>query len=272
MKFDVSGNLQGPILVCIPGLLGGPEDFRDMTQVWEKDFCLVTSDPNAARREKGLSSLTDDVVREISYDTSAVDIKNFLTSEYPGRKYFFAGISIGGKIVYDFAIRFPELFSGAVITDVGPGSFEESELYSLVFSTVKNVNLDLPWAELRPLLQTQIADKSLRILVQSQLSYPGGKPPAVWKSGMQNFKTMLGRQSIDDQSADLARVSPMLANKGAFITVLKAPQHSGISASSYEQLKTLACMKIVPLQNCSHFIHVTNKPEIMAAVENLKTL
>ena len=75
MKFDVSGNQNGPILVCIPGLLGGPEDFRQMTDLWQADFCVVTSDPNAARREKGLSQLTDEVVQEISYDSSAVDIK-----------------------------------------------------------------------------------------------------------------------------------------------------------------------------------------------------
>jgi len=269
MKFDVSGNQNGPILVCIPGLLGGPEDFRQMTDLWQADFCVVTSDPNAARREKGLSQLTDEVVQEISYDSSAVDIKEFLLANYPGKKYFFVGISLGGKIVYDFAIRYPELFSGAVVTDVGPGSFEESELYSLVFSTVKNIDLELPWAELRPLLHTQIADKSLRILVQSQLSYPGGNPPAVWKSGMQNFKTMLGRQSIDDQTETLASVSPVLAAKGAFITVLKAPQHSGISPAAFAQLRSLACIKVVLLQNCSHFIHVTNKPEIIAAVETL---
>lgn len=268
MKYEFAGKKDGPVLVCVPGLLGGPEDFRQMLPAWEDKFCILIPDPNAERREDGLN-FSDDVMREVTFESSASDIRDALVEYLPGRPYYFVGISLGGKIVYDFAIRYPELFSGGVITDVGPGPFEQADLFTSVDKLVMDTNLEQPWATLRVDLRERIQDKNLRILIQSQISYPKGKNTGIWKTGMQNFKEMLQRQSIDNQLESFAAVSDRLAERKKWIAVLHAPEKSGICDETYKRMQDFKCVKMKTLENCSHFMHITHKSEIENAVIEL---
>ena len=268
MQLEILGNENGPVLVCVPGLLGGPEDFRQMLPAWESQFLIIIPDPNAERREQGLN-LSEEAMREVTYESSAADIAAALRDYFPDRKYYFVGISLGGKIVYDFALRFPELFSGGIITDVGPGSFEESELFRSVEKMILDTNLEQPWSTLRLDLRERIQDKNLRILIQSQISYPKGQQTGIWKTGMQNFKELLQRQSIDDQFETFEAVSDRLAAEGRWIGVLHASDQSGISANTFARMQDLKSLKIKTLANSSHFMHITHKVEIESAVCNL---
>lgn len=268
MKYEFLGNQKGPILVCVPGLLGGPEDFRQMLPAWTDRFFIVIPDPNAERRDAGLN-FTSEVMREVTFESSASEIRDALVEHFPGRPYYFVGISLGGKIVYDFALRFPELFCGGVITDVGPGSFEQAELFQSVEKLVIEINLEQPWSTLRLELRERIKDKNLRILIQSQISYPKGQQTAIWKTGMQNFKEMLQRQEIDEQFEDLAKVSDHLAAEKKWISVLHSVDASGISAETFKRMLELQCIKIKSLANTSHFMHITHKSEIENAVLNM---
>lgn len=260
------------VIVCIPGLMGGPSDFAEMAPLWQTEYSVYITDPNEERQELGINKLTEDVVQEISFDASATVIRDALLLNFPGSKFYFVGISLGGKIIFDFAIKFPENFLGAVITDVGPESFDKAPLFQAVYHLVKNADMSLPWHEMKQHLQTTIPDKSLRILIQSQLHYPEQKPPAVWKTAMENFKRMLQRQSIDEQQKDLAAIDGTLASENKFIYVLKADHLSGISQSCLEEMEKLECIKLVTVQSASHFMHVTNKDDILAAVKEMISL
>lgn len=265
MQFDILGNPEAPLLICVPGLLGGPEDFRQMLPAWMDHFCIIIPDPNAERREQGLN-LDQETMQEVSFDSSAIEIRNALVEHAPGRPYYFAGISLGGKIVYDFALRFPEIFSGGVITDVGPGSFEDAELFQNVERDILATSLEMPWRELRQDLRTRIHDNNLRVLIQSQIFYPGGKPPGIWKTGMENFKALLQRQSIDDQFENFEKVDERLCNDRKWITVLHSANNSGISIQTLDKMRHLKSIKIKTLQDTSHFMHITHKSEIEEAV------
>ena len=268
MSFEIAGNPEGPALVCVPGLLGGPEDFRNMLDAWTEKFCIIILDPNAERRDEGLN-LSAESMKEVSFDTSAIDIRNALVEHLPDRPYYFLGISLGGKIVYDFALRFPEIFSGGVITDVGPGSFEDAELFQNVERDILATSLEKPWAEVRQDLRTRITDRNLRIFIQSQIFYPKGQNTGIWKTGMENFKELLQRQSIDDQFENFEKVAPRLFEEKKFITVLHSDHNSGISKNTFEKMQKLPCLKIKTLSNTTHFMHVTHKSEIETAVLNL---
>lgn len=268
MLFEITGNPDGPALICVPGLLGGPEDFRNMLDAWTEKFCIIILDPNAERREEGLN-LSEASMKEVSFDTSAYEIRNALVEHLPNRPYYFFGISLGGKIVYDFALRFPEDFSGGVITDVGPGSFEDAELFQNVERDILATSLEKPWAEVRQDLRARITDRNLRVFIQSQIFYPKGQNTGIWKTGMENFKELLQRQSIDDQFENFEKVAPQLSNENRFITVLHSDQNSGISAATLKKMQQLPCLKIKTLSNTTHFMHVTHKSEIESAVLNM---
>lgn len=267
MRFEIHDKPEGPVLVCIPGLLGGPEDFQSLLPEWLPHMALLIPDPNGERREEGLAGLSDEKMREISFESSAPEIKAVLDEKFPGRDYFFVGVSLGGKIVYDFAIRYPEIFSGGVITDVGPGPFENSDLFSFVENLVTGIDLTLPWPEMRAYLRNTIPDKNLRILIQTQLSYPAGGPEAIWKAGMKNFKSMLQSQSIDNQLAGMKQVCEQLAAENRKIHILHADHISGIARDVFVEMQSMPCFEIETLSAASHFIHVSNKDKILQKVQ-----
>jgi pimeloyl-ACP methyl ester carboxylesterase len=265
-----SGNEKGPILVCVPGLLGGAEDFRDIIDPLLKDFHVLVFDPNASRRQFGLNGLTVEVMQEIQFDYSADEIALEL-AQFTSEPILMCGISLGGKIVYDFAHKFPHMFKAAVITDVSPGSFGESELFKFIEGLVSNLNLNQAWPELKKELRERIPEPSLRSLIQSQLFYPTRQPPAVWKVGMKHFRALLQRQAMDEQFTALLKVDAVLAENGSLIHVLKAGTLSAIDELSFEEMKKLKSIKIYPLDSASHFIHITHKQDIQKQLWQLKS-
>ncbi len=268
-KFIKFGNPNGPVLVCIPGLLGGPEDFSGILPEVQDRFNILIINPIVIARDAGLNRLSPEILNEVSYDSTAVDIYNALINEYYHEQgFFFLGISLGGKVVYDFAIKYPKYFRGGLITDVGLASFESSPLYTFVEGTINKVDLNLNWLDMKSHLRSNIPDKNLRILIQTQISYPTGAPPAIWKVGMKNFKSLLQRHEIDEQGQEYKKIDEHFNKEQKFIHVLKAEKFSGISDDSYQSMKCLKSIKFHELQNSSHFLHITHKDKIREMLMN----
>jgi len=264
------GNKSGPVIVCVPGLLGGAEDFRDIIARFQDKCHLLIFDPNAERRQFGLNGLTVKVMQEIQFDYNANEIAKELP-EFTDKPVWMIGISLGGKIIYDFAIKFPLLFKGAILTDVSPGSFGDSDLYIFVESLVNNLNMNQPWPELKKSLRSLISDDSLRSLIQSQIFYPDKKPPAAWKVGMANFKGLLRRQSMDEQFEDYQKVDEILAKNGSYTHILKATELSAVNEESNEKLKKMKSIKIHPIENSSHFLQISHKHILLDLIDQLAT-
>lgn len=264
------GNTNGPAIVCVPGLLGGAEDFRDTIGRFSESHHILVHDPNAERRELGIKGITLEVMQEINFDCNADELATEIR-RFTNAPVWMCGISIGGKIVYDFAIKFPHLFRGAVITDVGLGSFSDSELYSFVEDIVDNINLNQSWPDLKKDLKTRIPDDSLRSLVQSQVHYPTKNPPAVWKIGMANFKAMLNRQSNDDQFVPYGLIDEELAQKKSIVHIMKATDLSAINEETEKRMGPLKSIKIHTIANSSHFLQFTHKSILLDLIEQMVT-
>lgn len=264
------GNKKGSAMVCVPGLLGGAEDFRDTIGRFSDTHHILVFDPNAERRELGIKGLTLEAMQEISFDCNAEELAAEIKT-HTQDPVWMCGISIGGKIIYDFAIKFPHLFNGAVITDVGLGSFSESELFCFVEDIVDNINLNQTWPDLKKDLKARIADDSLRSLIQSQIHYPTKAPPAVWKIGMSNFKAMLNRQSNDDQFVPYGLIDADLAQKHAIIHVMKASILSAINDKSLARMNLLKSIRIYTIDHSSHFLQFTHKSILLDLIEQMVT-
>lgn len=250
-----------PTLICIPGLLGGAEDFRHMLEAWRKRFRVLVFDPNAAQREAGGLNISEEVMKEISYNTTAEQIRDLMDAAKVEAAYL-VGVSLGGKIVYDFGAKFPERFLGGLITDVGPGPFEDSLLHQFVHRVVNAAPLHLSWPDMKDYLRTSIPDRSLRSLIQTQISYPKIGGPAVWKTAMKNFGALLERQEIGHQFDRLEAVDEALASQSKFFKVMQAQYISGIGLNALPRMRRLRCVNLIPVPNSSHFLHVTHKERI----------
>lgn len=254
--------LPAPTLICVPGLLGGVEDFSGMLDTWQNHFHVLVLDPNFERREQGLSNLSVEVLQEISFASSAHDIAKAMDENQISKAYL-AGISLGGKIVFDFAIHHPQRLLGAMITDVSPGPFADSELFQFVDQTVTRAPMHLPWSDMKVYLEENIKDRNLRSLIRTQIHYPQGNPPAVWKTGMANFEKMLNMQSINNQYEGLQAVDVALAQASTSLAILKAGSLSGISDPDFQKLQGFKSVDMMVVEEATHFLHVTHKDLIV---------
>lgn len=270
MRYEVEGNQSGPLLLCIPGMMGGPEDFRNLKETWLPHFAVVTLDPHASRRDLGLKQVTLDAVQEFDVDVVGTADSMVEIIKHLGRdRAFMVGVSLGGKMVYDFMIRHPKYFAGGLVTDIGPGSFAESELYHYVDRSVMDTNMALPWPEMKADLARRITERNLRSLIQTQIFYPNQKPPAQWRLGMQNFREMLNAQSADDQLEGVQKVDAELASRGCYLKVLKAARLSAITEGTLEPMQKLKCLQITPVEDCTHFLHISHKALVQEKVLEL---
>lgn len=262
MQYGEIGNKENPTLVCVPGILGGPENFAAMVPGLIDRFHIVIFDPSERREPQSTTANALSAMQQLAYYQTAAEIAESL-KEMGRTEAFFLGISLGGKIIYDFALKYPEMFAGGVVTDVSPGPFEETQLHIFINDLVANMDLTVPWTELRAEINRVVPDRNLRIMLQSQIHYPEGKPPGFWKPSMQYLSEMLEHQQIDDQFEGLAKVDEFLANQGRFIQVFKASSLSGIADSVLPKMNALKSVRLHPIDGTTHFLHVSHKNTIV---------
>ncbi|MEZ4741433.1 MAG: alpha/beta fold hydrolase [Bdellovibrionota bacterium] len=253
MKFDIKGNPNGPIVVCIHGLMGAPDDFRPFIEAWGKEFKLLI--PELADIGTNVSGygINVDGKERLIYEFSAPKIIEYLQQNYPGKKPFFAGISYGGKITIQIAETYPEFFGAGVVTDVGVGPLGKSSgLFKFVFEVVPKLNFNQPWKELRKDLKKQIPDPMLRILIQSHIHYDSKDAPSgTWKGHAYNFDSLLKNSRLENQWGQVDRIQ-------APIYIFKATEDSAIDENDYSEMQKYDCFKFITLEGANHFIQINN--------------
>jgi pimeloyl-ACP methyl ester carboxylesterase len=270
MSFAVEelGLEDGPLLVCLHGLMGGPTEFDNISKPWLKKFRCLMVDLNAASRVSEWVGDNDAALRgldNIKYDESAPLIGEYLKKHHPGKAAYFVGISFGGKIIYDFITKYPKLFKAGVITDLGPGLISESELFKFVDQTIPSINLNQPWSTLKKEIHEKVPERPIRILMQTQLHKPEGSDSYQWQSAMLTLKEKIFTLRITEQWEVLDKI------EGPIIFLL-ADYLSATSASSLERISKDPHFIVRPVRKASHFIHVTHHKAITNAVLELLDL
>ena len=252
-----------PIIVCIPGMLGMPENFERMAQSWSAKFASVFVDLHPQNRESGLRDSTHSL-STVSYDNTSQEIRDWLVNRFPGRRFWFLGVSIGGKLVLDFAARYPELYEGGVITDVGLGAFEKSDLFRFIDEVIPALNLEQDWTGIKADLRAKIPVNAVRVLIQTQVEYSAAEKRGEWKKAVKGLKKFLGMQRIADQWSLLPHIQKPT-------TVLKAEFLSGIAPEDFERMRTLDLFRFEIVTGSAHLLHVTHPEWIERAVGALVT-
>lgn len=267
MEYQILGNPSAPTLICVPGLLGGPEDFASLIKGLEDKFRIVMLDPNFERRTMGFKQVSLEAMQEFDMDVdqSASSIVQVL-DELKQERGWMIGVSLGGKIIYDFITKYPERFAGGIMTDMGPGSFQESDLFKFVDSSVMNTNLNLSWPEMKKDLQERVPERHIRSLIQTQLFYPNGQAPATWRVGMKNFRSMLHEQAIDDQFAGMMKVDPILVKNNAKIHVMLASRMSAITPDCKSKIADVKSIVLHTVPDSNHFLHISHKEFIQGKI------
>lgn len=275
IAIDETGLPDGPLLVVVPGLLGGPEDFAQILPAWSAVARVLLVDLNPSRRASGgLTGISQNDMLEVVYDETSSEIEEVLRTRYPGRSAAFVGVSLGGKVVYDFASRFPEKFLGGLVTDISPGPLEATELYAFVNEVVPGLNIHQPWSALKEEIKQKIPDRYCRVLVQSQVTYADPlKGPGRWRPGMDGLRELLASQGINDQWEPVERASAHPALQGKALVVLTADTLSGIPREDLPRLRQIPWLKLEAVSGANHFMHVSHRALLeMRVVKLIQTL
>lgn len=255
MNVRALGNSELPLLFCVPGLMGDVQDFEYFAEIWKDRFHVLLPQIADAKKAAQASYAETDANGEkrLLYESTPHLIAAYLKSAFPDRKCYFAGISLGGKITIEIAGNYPELFAGAVITDVGLGPLCASPLFEFVSTTVPSIHMDQPWPAVRQELVSKIPDKMLRLLVQSHIDMPNAEQPHPrWRPSSFDFPKLVSGTILEDQWR--------LADKiPAPIHVLKATVASGLADGDFERMKQLPAFRFHELEGANHFIQVYNR-------------
>lgn len=252
-NFYSYGNTEGPLVVCVHGIMGKSTDFSPFFEAWGKDFHLIIPEitPDDPRKSGYSSKDSNGQGEQLKYELAPATIIDFLNRHYPNQKIFLAGISFGGKICFDIAQTIPEKVTGICVTDVGLGPLcEDSDLFKLAFGTIPKLNLDQNWELLRKEIASLIPDRMLRILIHNHIEYDAGDPSrAKWKSGADNFYQLLRNNRLENQW-------PRQDKLVAPCKILKATVNSAIDDSDFEKMKLKKNIFLDVIIGANHFIHV----------------
>ena len=251
-QFHSFGNPNGPLVICVHGIMGKVEDFRPFIDAWGKDYQLKIPDLIPGNALKVGYSVADDEEGEVlKYQLAPAMIIEYLKTFHAGKKVFLVGISFGGKICFEVAQKIPHLISGLCVTDVGLGPLcEKSSLFQLAFGSIPKLNLKQDWASLRKEIEGMIPDRMLRILIYNHIEYFEGQPEeGHWKAGANNFYKLLRNNDLENQWVNHeALVAPC--------KILKATIHSAIDDADFEKMKSKSNLYLDVIPGANHFLHV----------------
>lgn len=254
----VKGDETKPILACIHGMLGDPSNFETLAEAWGDKVCLVLLDVHPQNRQSGLGDSATSL-KNASYDRSAREIYEFLSQRFPHRKYYLFGISLGGKIVFDFAANFPHAYAGGLVTDVGPGSFRGSSLYEFCTQTIPSINLEQDWEGIRKDVRAKLTVRPIQVLTLTQVEYLPEEKRGRWKSAVHGLREFLDTTKIADQWDLIERIPERTI-------VLHASAMSGIPNEDLERMRHIPQFEIVEIEGAAHFMHVSHTALLQEAV------
>lgn len=250
--FKSVGDENNPLVVCVHGVMGKPDDFTPFIEAWSQDYLLKIPDlipENPLNSGYGNQSVEGKQI--LKYQLAPEMIINFLDRNYPDRKVFLIGISFGGKICIEVAQEIPDRITGLCITDVGLGPLcENSSLFNLAFETIPKLNLKQEWPSLRSEIARLIPDRMLRILIHNHIEYrKDNKSEGQWKSGANNFYQLLRDNKLENQW-------PRQNLLKAPCKILRATINSAIDEDDYRKMLALANIEIDTIEGANHFMHV----------------
>jgi pimeloyl-ACP methyl ester carboxylesterase len=262
----IPGDSTAPLVVVgIHGLMGSPAELSFVSEALSGVAPIVL--PNLhVNTDLFAGSYNQGSIDSFDYDLAADAISEYLQSQCPGKRAFFIGVSSGGKIVYDFMIHHSERYGGAVLLDISPAPFEEAEFFKIFKEIVPQLNLSLPWQDLKSQIKQLLPDRIAQVLLASQIYYPPGATQAEWRPGVRLIDSKLKSQRISNQMADLGSIAA--AAKESPTLILLADSMSSVGQSVLDEIRAYPSLRTQKLPSSSHFLHTSHRSEVIDAIRN----
>ncbi len=171
MKLSLKEFGEGDPLIILHELPGSLEHWQESVEYLSPHFHIICTDLSS----RGGS----DDYEDYSYDLMALDIRNLMLKRNHSSA-FFMGHSIGGKVVMEFALSYPEMVDKLVILEAAPVSYDPD--YSGLLNLINSINLNeiTSLTEAAAFLHANIPEPRLRCFLLKNL-HIGRKGKYTWK-------------------------------------------------------------------------------------------
>lgn len=249
IEFHKRGNPENPLLICLTGLLGTPNDFDNILEGFDKVFCILIPEVNP-------DASNDEIM---NFHAHSHKIYQELLNHYSGRSAYFIGLSVGAKTVFHFASDHPDMFLGAIVTDMSPGFIDKSELFNRLIGQDTRFNIEQDWKSIKKQIQEQFEDRNLQVLIKSLIRRPDPKVERFeWNKAMFGIEKAILNNCSEKLWSSLKEVSPLLTEKAAFFHLFRAEFMSGITDEDQNKIDSIPSFRTTFVPQASHFLHISH--------------
>lgn len=247
-------NGQGKPLVVVHGLFGSASNWRNVALKWEQNFAIWGVD----LRNHGSSFHR----QGMSYAQQADDLLCWLDNVGLD-KVCLLGHSMGGKVVMEFALRYPSRVEKLIIVDIAPIKYEPS--HNEIIASLIDLKAKEPWHDRRQadkLLNTFLGEEAIqtRLFLLTNL-----------RRTADGLRLRVGIEEIANDYAAILDVPPsVVAGKtfaGATLAI-RGNQSDYVPDSALPLLKqAFPAVEVVDLDG-GHWLHAEQTDAFAAAVMN----
>lgn len=247
-------NGQGEALVVVHGLFGSASNWRNVALSLADDFAVWAVD----LRNHGSSFHR----QGMSYTQQAEDLLTWL--DYQGiEKASFLGHSMGGKVVMEFALNYPNRVNKLLIADIAPIAYEAS--HNEIIASLEKLKAQEPWRERRDadrFLTEELGSETVqtRLFLLTNLRRTG-----------EGLKLRVGLEEIAQGYPEILAAPPAIEAGKSFAgpcLVIRGTKSDYVPDSSLAAFKaSFPSYELADLDG-GHWLHAEQTEAFTAAVKN----
>lgn len=241
---------EGPHLIVIHGLLGSSDNWNTLAKEFSSAFHVHALDMRNHGRSPHTASHT--------YKLMSEDVLHHIEKHLDGRPVHLLGHSMGGKVVLDFAHRYPLLAKSAIVADMGLRAYPRG--HDHIFAALRSLDLShlTSRKDAAEQLENFITDPSI---VQFLLKNLGRATEGFyWKFNLttlyKDYEHVLSSLDID-ATWEL----PTLFVKGAMSSYISDDDIAHIN-------RLFSDVRIDVIPEAGHWVHADNPERFLALCKN----
>lgn len=231
---------EGKPLLILHGYFGMSDNWKSLGVQFATNFEVHLID----QRNHGRSFHTD----EFDYELLVEDLYNYI-SHYNLNKVVLLGHSMGGKVVMQFAVTFPELVDKLLVADISPRYYKPHHETILSALNAVNFSLHTTRKQVQEVLQLDIDEPGvLQFLLKN----------VYWKSkGELAYRFNL--QSLTENNNEVGEALPSFTHFDGATLFLSGEDSNYITKEDESLISAhFSNFEIVTVKNAGHWLHAEN--------------
>ncbi len=239
---------EGEPLLILHGYFGMSDNWKSLGDQFAKNFEVHLID----QRNHGRSFHSD----EFDYELLVEDLNQYIQQNNL-KKVHLLGHSMGGKVVMQFAVTYPELVHKLIVADIAPKYYKPHHEYILAALNSVNFSLHNTRKKVEEVLKIDVKEKGvIQFLLKN----------VYWKSkGELAYRFNL--QSLTDNNSEVGDALPSFTHFDGETLFLSGENSNYITKEDLPLIHVhFANSEVVTVKNAGHWLHTENPTQFFNEV------